>query len=449
METSPIALEDVTYTFGSGELQRDVLSDVSVEIRPGELVIITGPSGSGKTTLLTLIGALRSVQGGSLKVLGREFRGASAADLENVRKDIGYIFQAHNLLDALTASQNVQLSLLLHRELRRGEVRRRADEALEAVGLGDRTESFPGQLSGGQRQRVAIARALAGRPRIILADEPTASLDKKTGHDVVELMRDLAKKDGVSVLMVTHDSRILDVADRILHLEDGRLQSLHQAVMASTQHMLSLLAQSNRKGELTRIVHEMPDAQFVEMLEQVTSETQEFLNVMEMGNDLAFGSMLEQTLEVFTYKLGAILDAERASIFLVDEETDELRVQVAERGGLAGYRMPRSAGIAGQVATTGRSLRVEDAYTDPRFNPEVDRRTGFRTRSILCVPIRDSEKRVFAVAELLNRRDGEPFSAEDEARFDRFLESIAVILEAWSDMRRARGSGTESAPGAS
>ncbi|MEE9279335.1 MAG: ATP-binding cassette domain-containing protein, partial [Myxococcota bacterium] len=205
----PIAIEGVNHYFGAGELRKQILFDIETEIRAGEIVIVTGPSGSGKTTLLTLIGALRTTQEGSLKVLDQELRGAVGRTLEGVRKNIGYIFQSHNLLDALTASQNVQMGLLLHPHESRRQVRQAADHMLRAVGLGDHVDDFPSKLSGGQRQRVAIARALVSQPRIILADEPTASLDKTSGREVVELMRGLAKEQGVTVLLVTHDNRIL------------------------------------------------------------------------------------------------------------------------------------------------------------------------------------------------------------------------------------------------
>src|SRR5215468_9343712 len=219
MDAAPIQIDQVNHYFGEGALKKQILFDISTEIRAGEIVIVTGPSGSGKTTLLTLIGALRHVQDGSVRILGEELKGAAARAVGRVRKQIGYIFQAHNLLTALTAVQNVQMSLYLHAELSRREVQQRAVQMLEAVGLGERLGHFPSQLSGGQKQRVAIARALASQPRIILADEPTASLDKQSGRDVVTLMHDLAKKQGVTVLLVTHDNRILDVADRIVHLE--------------------------------------------------------------------------------------------------------------------------------------------------------------------------------------------------------------------------------------
>jgi len=279
MGAAPIEIEGVNHFFGEGALKRQILFDVSAEIRAGEIVIVTGPSGGGKTTLLTLIGALRHVQDGQVRVLGEDLHGASARVVGRVRKGIGYIFQAHNLLTALTAVQNVQMALYLHSDLSRTEIRRRAVEMLEAVGLGPHMDKLPKQMSGGQKQRVAIARALAGRPRIILADEPTASLDKQSGRDAVTLMHDLAKQQGVTVLLVTHDNRILDVADRIIHLEDGRLSSFTAAVAASTQHMMDMLAQHTRKGELAGHVHGLSVEQFAELLREATAECEQFLRV--------------------------------------------------------------------------------------------------------------------------------------------------------------------------
>jgi putative ABC transport system ATP-binding protein len=221
-----IAINGVSHYFGNGGLRKQVLYDINGSIMPGEVVILMGPSGSGKTTLLTLIGALRSTQEGSLKLLGRELNRARKGILVELRRNIGYIFQAHTLLDSLTAQQNVQMALELHPDIPARERKRRAEDVLAAVGLGDRLKSYPAQLSGGQKQRVAIARALASQPKIILADEPTAALDKKSGRDVVEIMRDLARQQGSAVVLVTHDNRILDVADRILYMEDGQLSIL-------------------------------------------------------------------------------------------------------------------------------------------------------------------------------------------------------------------------------
>lgn len=219
-----VAVRNLNHAFGQGMLRKPVLNDVNLDIYPGEIVILTGPSGSGKTTLLSLIGGLRSVQEGNLKVLGKELRGISKGQLTKVRNKIGFIFQHHNLLKCLTAYGNVRMSLKLHQEIPKQQYRQRAVATLQAVGLSDKVDSYPANLSGGQQQRVAIARALVAQPRLLLADEPTASLDSKTGRDVVDIIQRLAKEEGCSVLLVTHDNRILDIADRIVHMEDGRIQ---------------------------------------------------------------------------------------------------------------------------------------------------------------------------------------------------------------------------------
>lgn len=226
MQQAVIAIHKVSHYFGKGRLRKQILFEVSAEIQRGEIVIMTGPSGSGKTTLLTLIGALRSTQAGSLKVLEHELNGADKSLLEQVRRNIGYIFQAHNLLNSLTARQNVQMSIALHKEVPEQLACQRSETMLEAVGLGEWVNYYPQELSGGQKQRVAIARALVSHPKIVLADEPTAALDKRSGRDIVELMQQLAKQQGCAILIVTHDNRILDVADRLIHLEDGHLSSL-------------------------------------------------------------------------------------------------------------------------------------------------------------------------------------------------------------------------------
>ncbi|MBD1821945.1 DevA family ABC transporter ATP-binding protein [Cyanobacteria bacterium FACHB-DQ100] len=224
MSPAPVIVaKQLNHSFGKGALQKPVLSEIDLEIHAGEIVILTGPSGSGKTTLLSLMGGLRSVQEGSLKILEQELCGASKQQLVQVRSQIGYIFQAHNLLDCLTAQQNVGMSLRLHKDLTLTERINRSVAMLHAVGLGHRINYYPNDLSGGQKQRVAIARALVSQPKMVLADEPTAALDSKSGRDVVEIMQRLAKEQGCTILLVTHDNRILDIADRIIHMEDGRL----------------------------------------------------------------------------------------------------------------------------------------------------------------------------------------------------------------------------------
>ncbi|ALB43732.1 ABC transporter (plasmid) [Anabaena sp. WA102] len=224
MNNKPIIeIENLEHFFGQGDLNKQILFNINFKVYPGEITIMEGPSGSGKTTLLTLIGGLRSVQTGSLKVLGQELLGSSEQKLMQTRRYIGYIFQSHNLLRFLTAKQNVEMSLELHDNLSRKEIRERSVKMLTDVGLGERIDSYPENLSGGQKQRVAIARALASQPKLVLADEPTASLDKYSGRAVVELMQKLAKHQGCSILIVTHDNRILDIADRIIKMEDGHL----------------------------------------------------------------------------------------------------------------------------------------------------------------------------------------------------------------------------------
>jgi putative ABC transport system ATP-binding protein len=450
MDGAPIVLEHVDHFFGAGALRKQILHDVSVEIRAGEIVIVTGPSGSGKTTMLTLIGALRSAQQGSVRVLGQELRGAARRTLEGVRRDVGYIFQAHNLLDALTATQNVMMSLLLDRVPKR-EAKERAREWLRAVGLGERLDHHPSQLSGGQRQRVAIARALAGSPRIVLADEPTASLDKQSGREVVDHMQTLARQQGVTVLLVTHDNRILDIADRIVHLEDGRLTTFTEHVAANTQHMMDMLARNNRKGELQRRVAQARPEELPGLLLQATQSAEEFLRITELAQDDAFQSLFEGVLGSFTQRFGELLEVERASLFLVDRERGELWLKVAqaEGGRPLDLRMPIGKGVAGRVATTGRSLRIDDAQASPLFNPDFDRETGFQTKSILCVPIIDRRGEVFAVAQLLNKQSGVPFGDADEAKFAEFVRGIAPVLEGWARMARVASGSTSNASGES
>ncbi|MDJ0697916.1 DevA family ABC transporter ATP-binding protein [Mastigocoleus sp. MO_188.B34] len=220
-----ICARNLNHYFGEGELRKQVLFDISLDIYPGEIVIMTGPSGSGKTTLLTLIGGLRSAHEGILKILGKDICGASKKNLTQIRRQIGYIFQAHNLMTFLTAQENVRMSLELHDNMLTADMDTIANDMLQSVGLGNRANYYPENMSGGQKQRVAIARALVSQPKIILADEPTAALDKKSGRDVVELMQKLAKEQGCTILLVTHDNRILDIADRIVYMEDGYLQN--------------------------------------------------------------------------------------------------------------------------------------------------------------------------------------------------------------------------------
>lgn len=189
----------------------------------GEIVILTGPSESGKTTLLSLCGGLRTVQAGQLIILDEDISHSTEAQLYRVRRELGFIFQAHNLHRSLTAIQNVSMGIEVQEGTPRKEREERALEMLRHIGMGEHGHKLPGELSGGQKQRVAIARALVHHPKLVLADEPTAALDKHTGREVIDVMKSLAHEQGTAIILVTHDNRILDVADRILNMEDGRL----------------------------------------------------------------------------------------------------------------------------------------------------------------------------------------------------------------------------------
>ena len=220
-----VIINHLSHFYGKKSLCKQVLFDINLEIQAGEIIILTGQSGSGKTTLISLIGGLRSVQEGSLQTLGQELYRANEEKMVRVRRQVGYIFQAHNLLEFMTARENVQMSVELHDHLTDVQAKAKAKMMLKEVGLGHRINYYPRDLSGGQKQRVAIARALVSDPKLVLADEPTASLDSHTGREIVELMQRLAKEQGCTILLVTHDHRILDIADRILEMEDGRLKS--------------------------------------------------------------------------------------------------------------------------------------------------------------------------------------------------------------------------------
>jgi len=196
---------------------------VDFDVQPGEVVLLMGPSGSGKTTLLSIMGCILRATSGSVKIGGREVANLPEKELPEVRlRNIGFIFQGFNLFPTLTVGENVELALDL-KGIRGAAAREESKRLLEQVGLSAKVAVFPSDLSGGQKQRVAIARALSGSPGVILADEPTAALDSHSGRNVMEMMRDLAHKHGRGVVVVTHDNRVLEFGDRIVHMEDGRI----------------------------------------------------------------------------------------------------------------------------------------------------------------------------------------------------------------------------------
>jgi len=254
-----VRVRGVNHFFGEGESRNQVLFNNNMDVPFGQLVVMTGPSGSGKTTLLTLIGALRSVQEGKVEVLGQDLTLLRPGELVSMRRNMGFIFQMHNLFDSLSAIENVTMALQLG-DCPPSGMRQRATEILGRLGLGHRIDHKPKALSGGQRQRVAVARALVNKPRLILADEPTAALDKESSRIVVNLLKELTAQEGCAVIMVTHDNRILELADRIVNMVDGSIRSdviLRDALMICEFLRTIELFNQLTPHELTNIAEKM------------------------------------------------------------------------------------------------------------------------------------------------------------------------------------------------
>jgi putative ABC transport system ATP-binding protein len=255
-----VRAHEVSYFYGEGETRTQALFDNTLEIGRGEVVIMTGPSGSGKTTLLTLIGTLRRMQQGRLCVLDRDLTKITESEAVELRKQVGFIFQSHNLFSSLTAIDNVRMAMVLKPESSRSKTDC-GIAILEQLGLKNRTHHLPGQLSGGQRQRVAIARALVNRPALVLADEPTAALDAESGQIVLSMLRKLADgPERSTVLIVTHDQRVIDRADRIVNMVGGRIVT--NSLTRMTVRIARALAQSEAlkclsEATLTRIASVM------------------------------------------------------------------------------------------------------------------------------------------------------------------------------------------------
>jgi len=380
--TAPvIAMSFVSHFYGSGALRRQVLTGISGEVYPGEIVIVVGPSGSGKTTLLSLAGALRRVQHGEMTVLGHQLNGAADQTLVGIRRKIGYIFQAHNLLGSLTAAENVRTGLT---PLGRGGAAAHAEAAsmLQEVGLAGHENSPPAQLSGGQRQRVAIARALARRPSLVLADEPTASLDRASGREVVEILRRLARQQGCAILLVTHDNRILDIADRVLVLEDGKLSSFAAAVSSDAGHLLTALA-SVPAGNLTGLWAGLSEPDFLDLLQRLRAEVEQYLNVVEFERSTSAGALFAAIVQSVIDRVGA------------------------------------GIGAAGAV-----------------FSPDAAPAAAPSGAIVLQARNRDHE--VIATVQFTRGPDDRPFTASDERGLRDFERPLGLLVEAWR-----RGGGTQ------
>jgi putative ABC transport system ATP-binding protein len=260
-----VRIEELNHFYGHGASRSQVLVDNRIEIGPGQLVVMTGPSGAGKTTLLTLVGALRTVQVGRVEVLGHDLSKLGRRELVATRRHVGFIFQMHNLFDALSAYENVKMAMQLgHRGA--ADMRPRGTAILERLGLGHRIDHKPRALSGGERQRVAIARALVNRPNLVLADEPTAALDRDSTGKVVDLLKETTVEHGATVVMVTHDHRIIEKADRLVHMVDGRIASdivLHDAVRICEFLKTVDIFKNLTPIELTNVAEKITKRQFV------------------------------------------------------------------------------------------------------------------------------------------------------------------------------------------
>jgi putative ABC transport system ATP-binding protein len=293
-----VRVEALSHFYGSGEARNQILFDNCIEIGAGQLVVMTGPSGAGKSTLLTLVGSLRTVQEGRIEVLGRDLSRLSPRQLVATRRHVGFIFQLHNLFDALSAYENVMMAMQLA-DPRAANMRERGTQILDSLGLGHRIDHKPRSLSGGERQRVAIARALVNRPNLVLADEPTAALDRESARKVVDLLKESTIDQGSSVMLVTHDHRIIEKADRLVHMVDGRIASdivLHDA-MRIVEFLKTVDAFSHLTAiELTNVAEKMTKRQFVAgdvVIRQGESGEEFFLisdgtvDVMREGHEVA------------------------------------------------------------------------------------------------------------------------------------------------------------------
>jgi putative ABC transport system ATP-binding protein len=226
---SPVVLRGVRKSFGEGEAHVQVLHGIDLEVRSGEILLLVGPSGCGKTTLLSVLAGVLDASDGEIEAFGHRLDRMTQGEKSIFRRDhVGFVFQQFNLVSTLTAAENTAVPLLIRKRPYHRAIQK-ACEYLSLLGLGDRTEFLPAELSGGQQQRIAIARALIGEPKLLVCDEPTSSLDWETGHQIMELLREVGRKEDRVVIVVTHDSRVFPYGDRIAQMSDGRITDVRSS----------------------------------------------------------------------------------------------------------------------------------------------------------------------------------------------------------------------------
>jgi putative ABC transport system ATP-binding protein len=424
--SSVLSIRDVSHAYGDGPTRRQVLANVSAEILPGEIVIVTGPSGSGKTTLLTLAGGLRSLQGGEIVALGHRLRGASAGALLALRQRIGFVFQSHNLLPVLTARQNVEMALRVPGGPRAADSRRRTLDVLASVGLEGHVDSYPHQLSGGQRQRVAIARALVRNPSIVLADEPTAALDRESGRGIVDLLHDMSDRHACAILLVTHDNRIIDVADRILTLEDGSLTAGNGGLAEHTAQVLNAL---QRRGELQRLAMPLDQVDFVSLVDGFSREARQLGRTLDLARDEAMALLIDETLDTIARKLRQVFRTERASVYVAAPDGVTLRSPAAFHNGADGVRVAFASGEGPAGVAAASRATVRQKAGDPALSfPDAAALRGCIPRDVLAVPVQSPDGAVVGVMELVNRASGAPLGAADEQALVDFGARLVEVL---------------------
>jgi len=282
------------------------------------------------------------------------------------------------------------------------------------VGLGDREDYYPRQLPGGQKQRVAIARALVRKPKIILADEPTASLDRISGREVVELMQVLVRRQNCAILLVTHDYRILDIADRILTLEEGRVSSFESTVEGSSSRFLTTIFQLQRSGDLVRYVGGLANDKFRDLVQQVGQDLQWILETIELGSRETLQSLVFEILEAVAYKLKEFPRAGKASLFIVNPESSELYARFARTADGEGGRGILRLLEGGAESYLDFAMRHEQDYGEGR---------------LLCMPVLDRKKNLMAILKMIKDPEDPSFSEADEKYFSEYAEALGLILE--------------------